>query len=240
MAEDPIKLFATRAERLPQPDDGQTLREAIEKGIEQVPVAGPITTFIASRFWAPSASRRLEEWLKEFADDFDRHCEGCKVENLVKDEAFISASIQIARIVVGTHQREKWKYLRNALLNIAVGKGPSEELQQIFIYAIEAFSASHMKVLNFLRTGDRDLSDKGLWSAVSPYDIRDIGKAIRTLHPELAGQDSFVRYIMTDLRNWGFTNLGGPDDPFPLGSDSITSMGVEFLNFVLSPENLLK
>jgi len=64
MAEDPIKLFATRAERLPQPDDGQTLREAIEKGIEQVPVAGPITTFIASRFWAPSASRRLEEWLK--------------------------------------------------------------------------------------------------------------------------------------------------------------------------------
>ena len=101
MVEDPIKLFATRAERFPQPDDGDTLRAAIEKGIEQVPVVGPITTFITSRFWAPSARRRLEEWLKEFADDFDKHCEGCKVESLVNDEAFISASIQVARIEIG-------------------------------------------------------------------------------------------------------------------------------------------
>jgi hypothetical protein len=91
------------------------LREAIEKGIEQVPVFGPITTFVTSRFWAPSASRRLEEWLKEFAEDFDRHCEDCSVENLVKDEAFISACIQVARIVTGTHQTEKRLYLRNAL-----------------------------------------------------------------------------------------------------------------------------
>jgi hypothetical protein len=44
MTEDPIKLFATRSERIPQSDDAQTLREAIEKGIEQVPVVGPITT----------------------------------------------------------------------------------------------------------------------------------------------------------------------------------------------------
>jgi hypothetical protein len=38
MAEDPIKLFTSRSERFPQSDDAQTLREAIEKGIEQVPV----------------------------------------------------------------------------------------------------------------------------------------------------------------------------------------------------------
>ena len=37
MAEDPIKLFASRADRLPQPDETQTLREAIEKGIDQGP-----------------------------------------------------------------------------------------------------------------------------------------------------------------------------------------------------------
>ena len=90
MVEDLIKLFPTRADRLPQTDDAQTFREAIEKGIEQVPVAGPITTFVMSRFWAPSAARRLEGWLREVADDFDRHCEGCSSENLMQDEAFIS------------------------------------------------------------------------------------------------------------------------------------------------------
>jgi hypothetical protein len=132
MADDPVKLFATRAERFPHPDDGDTLRAAIEKGVELVPVAGPITTFITSRFWAPSASRRLEEWLKEFADDFDRHCEGCKATSLVNDEAFISASIQVARIVVGTHQAEKRRYLRNALINIALARGPDDFKQQFF------------------------------------------------------------------------------------------------------------
>lgn len=50
-------------------------REAIEKGIEQVPVAGPIKKskrLSCHSFWAPSGARRLEEWLREFANDFDR------------------------------------------------------------------------------------------------------------------------------------------------------------------------
>jgi hypothetical protein len=241
MVEDPIKLFATRSERLPQPDDGDTLRAAIEKGIEQVPVAGPITTFIASRFWVPSATRRLEEWLKEFADDFDRHREGCNVENMVKDEVFISASIQVARIVVGTHQQEKREYLRNALLNIAIRKEPSEEFQQIFLKAIEAFSVSHVRVLNVLWTGVTNLQAKGLWKASTPLGITDYAKAIGALHPELKGQDDLLRYIITDLRNWGMTNMGGPTDPFPVGgSQAITNMGVRFLQFVLNPEDLPK
>ena len=138
MGETPMRLFATRAERLPQPDEGDMFRAAIERGIEQVPVVGPITTFIMSRFWAPSASRRLEEWLKELADDFDHYCERCTVENLVKDEVFISASIQIARIVVAAHQEEKRSYLRNALLNIAIGKRPEETKQQAFLNAVAA------------------------------------------------------------------------------------------------------
>jgi len=235
MADDPIKLFASRSERFPHPDDGDTLKAAIERGVEQVPVVGPITTFITSRFWAPSASRRLEEWLKEFADDFDRHCESCDVRVLVKDEAFISASIQIARIVVGTHQEEKRKYLRNALLNIAVKKEPSEDFQLIFINAIEAFSVSHVRVLNFLWTGTRDLNDKGLWQPAAPHGINNYGKAIA----ELNGQEDLLRYVITDLRNWGMTPMSGPADPFPLGgSQSITNMGVRFLQFVLGPENI--
>jgi hypothetical protein len=59
---------------------------------------------------------------------------------MVKDEIFISASIQIARVVVGTHQEEKRKYLRNALLNVALGKAPDELKQQIFLNAIEGFA----------------------------------------------------------------------------------------------------
>ena len=235
MAEDPIKLFSTRGERIPQPDDTQTLRAAIEKGIEQVPVFGPITTFITSRFWAPSASARLEEWLKELADDFDRHCETCTIENLIKDDAFISASIQVARIVVATHQEEKRKYLRNALLNIAIGKGLDEIKQQIFLNTIEDFSPAHVKALDIIwRTG------KIPWDQYKvPMGQRNYGAAIEIVVPELKGQSNVTAAVLADLRIRGFSNLAGPELLFPKGG-IITGFGVEFLNFVLSPEDLPK
>jgi hypothetical protein len=60
----------------------------------------------------------------------------------------------VARIVVATHQEEKRKYLRNALLNIAIGKGLDEIKQQIFLNAIEDFSPAHVKALDIIwRTG---------------------------------------------------------------------------------------
>lgn len=235
MAESPIKLFATRSEQLPQPDDMQTFREALEKSIEQVPVAGPITNFIVSRFWVPSASRRLEEWLKEFADDFDRHCAGCSIENIVKDEAFISASIQVARIVVSTHQREKLDYLRNALLNIAIGKGVGEVKQQIFLNAIEVFTPAHVKILNLIW---RSLSPD--WDQHSvPLPLRTYSRAIELLVPEVKGQPAIIAALLADLRNRGLTTLNSADIQFPQGG-LVTNLTVEFLHFVLNPQDLPK
>lgn len=234
MAEDPIKLFSTRAERYPQSDAGDSIRAGLEKTINQVPVFGPVTTLMMSRFWVPSATRRLEEWLKEFSDDFDRHCAECNVENLVKDEIFISASIQVARIAVGAHQQEKRRYLRNALLNVALGKGPDEVRQQIFLNAIEAFLPAHVKTLDVIWRG----AGRVQWDQYSvPIPQRNYGAAIEIFAPELKGQTSLTEAVLADLRNRGFSTLGRADFPFPQGG-LITNLGVEFLNFVLSPDDL--
>lgn len=234
MPENPIKLFASRAERLPQSDENQTLREAIEKGIEQVPVAGPITNFIMSRFWAPSASVRLEEWLKEFADDFDRHCEECNAENLFKNEAFISASIQVARVVASTHQEEKRLYLRNALLNIAMGKTSDEFKQQTFLNAIDALSPAHVRVLHLLWSG---ANGRIAWDQTNvPLRQRTYAAAMQIVAPELKGDPGLCETVLTDLRNRGFSKLGNGDLPFPQGPQT-TNLGIEFLGFVLSPSS---
>jgi hypothetical protein len=232
MTEDPIKLLARRSQRFPQADDGDTLRAAIERGIEQVPVFGPATSFVMSRFWVPGATRRLEEWLKEFADDFDRHCKSCSVENLVQDEAFISASIQAARIAVGTHRKEKREYLRNALLNIAIGKAPDEVKQQMFLNAIEAFTPAHVQALDLIwRAGGVTIPWDGNSIALRQ---RTYGTAVGLLVPEVAGQPSLIGAIFADLRNRGFSTLGGPDQSFPQGG-LMTNLGVEFMTFVMSP-----
>jgi hypothetical protein len=55
--------------------------------------------------------------------------------------------------------------------------------------------------------------------------------------PELEGQDGLIRAILVELTNRGFSDLSGPDAPFPAGAPfTISNLGIEFLNFVLLPE----
>jgi hypothetical protein len=239
MSEEPIKLFASRSEQYPMPTEADAIQGGARVVLAAIPgIGGPITE-VLSMVLAPAVTRRRDVWFRELAEALDQlqsKVEGFRVEDLVDNEVFISTVIQATRAASATHQQEKREFLRNVLLKVAIGKGPAEELQQVFISAIEAFTVSHIKVLNVLWNAARDLTDKGLWSAASPHGIHDYGKAIKVLHPELANQDNLLRYIMADLHNWGLTNLSKPDDAFPQGgSQAITNMGVEFLRFVLDP-----
>ena len=133
-----------------------------------------------------------------------------------------------------THQREKREYLRNALLNIAKGITSDEIKQQVFLNAIEAFTPTHIKVLNVIwRGGGLNIG----WDKNSiPMMQRKYGAAIEILAPEVKGQTSLIGAVLAHLRNRGFSNLGGPVLAFPQGD--ITNLGIEFLTFVLSPEDL--
>jgi hypothetical protein len=64
MTEDPIKLFAPRADRYPQPNDIDATRTALEKTAELVPVLGPVTVHVIGQFLVPGVERRREEWFK--------------------------------------------------------------------------------------------------------------------------------------------------------------------------------
>lgn len=111
---------------------------------------------VIGQFLLPGLERRREQWFKELADDFDRlkqTVDGFSVENLAQNDAFVSATIQATRIAIGTHQEKKREYLRNALLNIAVGKTRDEVKQQIFLSAVEAFTPAHVQALDLIWRG---------------------------------------------------------------------------------------
>ncbi len=241
MPEDPIKLFASMSERYPQPDDADAVHTAARGLISLIPGAGgPIDEFL-SLVLAPSVSRRRDDWFKELADvveEMKRRVDDFKVEDLAKNEAFVSATIQATRIAAGTHKQEKRAILRNALLNIALGNGPDEDTQQIFLNIVEAFTASHVRVLNVLWNGARDMAQKKLWDQNNiPMNSRNYGTAIELLVPELKGQSTLVEYILTDLRSRGFTQLNGLTNSFPQGG-TITNMGIQFMRLVLHPDEL--
>lgn len=238
MAEDPIKLFATRAERYPEPTEADTAQALARAGIAAIPVIGGPINQILSLVLSPAVGRRRDEWFKELADGLDqmeKKIVGFKVEKLADNEVFVSATIQATLIAIGTHQREKREYLRNALLNIAKGITSDEIKQQVFLNAIEAFTPTHIKALNVIwRGGGLNIG----WDKNSiPMMQRTYGAAIEILAPEVKGQTSLIGAVLGDLRNRGLSNLAGPDLAFPQGG-TITNLGIEFLNFVLSPEDL--
>jgi hypothetical protein len=238
MAEDPIKLFATRAERYPEPTEADTAQAMAKAGIAAIPVIGGPINQVLSLVLTPAVGRRRDEWLKELAhalDQMEKKVAGFRIEKLADNEAFVSATIQATLIAIGTHQREKREYLRNALLNVAKGITSDETKQQVFLNAIEAFTPTHIKALNVIwRGGGLNIG----WDKNSiPMTQRTYGAAIEILAPEVKGQTSLIGAVLADLRNRGFSNLGGPDLAFPQGG-IVTNLGIEFLNFVLSPEDL--
>lgn len=142
VAEKPIKLFATRAERYPEAESADVVQGASRAALSLVPVFGGPALELLSLVVTPSLGRRRDDWLRELADDFDQleaKVSGFRIENLVNNEPFISAVVQATRTATGTHLADKRAMLRNALVNIAVGKGPGEELQEVFVAAIDAF-----------------------------------------------------------------------------------------------------
>jgi hypothetical protein len=240
LEEKPIKLFDKRSERYPEAEQGD-LPEAIARaGLAAIPFVGGSINELLSLVLAPSVQRRRDEWVKELADlveELEKRSEGFDPKNLGENEAFVSATIQATRIAASTHQKEKRTMLRNALLNIGLSKVPNEELQQIFLNAIEAFTCSHVKVLDFLWRQGNILA--GASSRTSP-DFREplsnYGHAINIALPELMKQAYLVQHILSDLNLRGFSDVSSPRDSFPR-NPAITNLGIQFLHFIKEPQS---
>lgn len=77
-----------------------------------------------------------------------------------------------------------------------------------------------------------------LWDRESvPITRRNYRMAIELLVPELKGQTVLLDYIMNDLRNRTFTQFSALESGFPQGN-TITNMGIQFIRFVLNPNEL--
>jgi hypothetical protein len=173
-------------------------------------------------FTSPLAQRR-DDWLKDLEmrlRELENRVAGFHIEELGKNEQFVSVTLHAFQAALKTHQAEKLAALQNAVMNVAVSKAPSEDLQLIFLNLVDSFTPTHLKMLQFFqqpeactreefrREGDlgdlvmRDLNDRGLINDTRPYAARN-----RDDHERL------VTY------QWDVTNLGK-----------------QFLEFITSPE----
>ncbi|MEO5922530.1 MAG: hypothetical protein ABIR70_01760 [Bryobacteraceae bacterium] len=223
---------------LPQPTTGDHVHLVVKAAISAIPVAGgPAAEFFAAVL-APPLSKRREEWFSGLAAelaDIAAKVEGFSVEALVDDEAFISAAMEASHAAQRTHRKEKLEALRNAVLNVAIGRGPEEEEQTVFLGWIQDFTTWHLKILDLYRHTEQRANAVGL----NAYQI--VGapeQVLLAVYPQLANQRESYDRIVTDLHQRGLfstSSLHGMMSGQGIVAKRTTGLADRFLDFITVP-----
>ena len=131
-----MAIFDERSrEPLPQPtleDVGHAARKGL---VSMIPFVGGAGSELLGLLSSPLSQRRDDWWtdLERRLRDLEGRVDGFRFDDLEKNEQFVSATLQATQAALKTHQVEKLEALRNAVLNVAVGSAPSEDLQFVFL-----------------------------------------------------------------------------------------------------------
>ena len=157
-------------------------------------------------------------------------------DKLFQGEEFTSAFIRASRVALGTRQREKLDALRNAVLNVAAGMPPDENLQLMFLDALDLLTPWRLNLLDCV-------ADPMAWSNRHDYPIHnpntlDASVIFDAYYRDQLPVEGFVQQLLEDFYGRGLVaNNVKPrgqifphdeKDPYPY----ITKMGRQFLTFV--------
>lgn len=116
------------------------------------PFLGAGVTFV-DLVTAPARGKRMDEFcerLRTGLNDLSQTVQSLTPDTLAKSDPFISAFAQAAQAALKTHQDQKLDALRNAVLNVAIGKESDPDRQQYFLAFVDRFSEKHLEMLKFL------------------------------------------------------------------------------------------
>jgi len=211
----------------------------VKAGISSIPVLGGAAAEVFSLVIAPPLDRRRTEWMHTIADglkSLEEKLKGFHVEDLSKNEAFISTVLHASQTAIRNHQQEKLEALRNAVLNVAIGKAPDEDVQLMFLNLIDALTPWHLRISRFFQDPVGLGNAKGLstntWTMGAPATL------LERYYPELSGRRDFYDLVVSDLHARGLFSIA--DLHTTMSAQGIftkrtTALGDSFLNFIASP-----
>lgn len=180
---------------------------------------------------APLRGKRSSDWCEEIRlrlNELSQKIDGLTPETLAANEAFISAFAQATQAALRTHQREKLHALRNAVVNVAAGTAPADDLHMAFFALIDRLTPSHLAVLRFF--------NETPWDGVQAG--RPLEQAVPQVKSEVAAlenvEDDFVKLLIRELYGSGLSQFN-PDDfssPKAKAGAWLTTVGRQFLEFI--------
>lgn len=213
---------------------------AVARGvISGVPIAGGVASEVFNLIVTPPLSRRRDEWIESIVaglKDLQEKVEGFKIEDLSKNDVFITTVMHASQAAVRNHQKEKLDALRNAALNAALPTAPEEDLQTIFLSYIDTFTTWHIRILKLFDDPNQWFIKQGKkWPNL---EFGALDHILNAAYPELAGSRGFSDQIFKELYDKGLVNtegLHGTMTKNGLTAQRTSDLGKAFIKYITSP-----
>ena len=216
--------------KVPKQSKGDVAHTLAKAGLSAIPVIGGPAVELFQYLVQPPLEKRRGEWMAQVGEKLrELEAKGLKLEDLQKNEAFVSAVMHASQIALRTHKAEKRDALRNAILNVAKGQAPDEALQNVFLNLVDSFTEIHLRILKVFQAPapPPNMSMGGL-SSVLEHNI-----------PELRGNRELYDQLWKDLYSRGLVNTDGLHVTMTgngLGQKRTTGIGDTFLKFIEEPK----
>lgn len=182
--------------------------------------------------FTPRYRERVESWIGEVAEalaTLSEKVDRLSPEALRDDPAFTTALAHAIQMAGRTHQDEKRALLRDAVLNVAMRTEPDEDLQLVFLQAVDEFTPWHVKILDLFRDPTAKGMSSNHWLMGSRIQV------VHAMFPELSSRDEFVRLVVRDLHARGLLSaesLSGQVSGSGMVQKLTTPFGDRFLSFI--------
>ncbi len=148
---------------LPQPTF-EDVEHAGRKGlVAMIPLVGGVGSELIGLLSSPVAQRR-DDWfidLERRVREQEGRVDGFRFDDLGQNQQFVSAALTATQAALRTHQQEKLDALKNAVVNVALGREPEADRQQQFLALVDRFAAAHFILLQFFKDPAAFFHSKG-------------------------------------------------------------------------------
>ncbi len=207
--------------------------------IGAVPILGGAGVEIFNSIIDTPMNERKVQWMNQVGNALNDLIEkGVLTEQgLQHNETFITTVSQASMLAIRSHQREKLEALRNAVLNVAVGQGPEEDMRQLFLNFIDVCTVTHIRLLS-LMSGPELWGQKHKVEFPSSWSMGGITQAIEHAFPDLRGKEQIYKVIWDDLYQRGLINtqgLGTTMSREGILASRTTELGSNLIDFLSEP-----
>ncbi len=202
------------------------------------PVLGPLLGGSIAEAVGYFGQREIDKRQKAFAEAVVRGLEDMQVQVAELKESFWTTLFYAAEVARRTHQREKLQALRNAVLNVAAGTAPDENLQLVFLNYLDTLTPLHLTLLDCVASPRE-------WAARRNHPLAqgwnpDAGVIFEAVFRGQLPVENFHAQLLQDLYTRGLVaNDANPNaflsPPAEALIPHITDLGRRFLAFITSP-----